>query len=98
MNSDRQALLLKAFGRRVAWLRGARQLDLRACASVLGIAHSTLANVEKATEVPTLLTVARIAEGFGVALADLVDGIDRVQRRGRPGPGAAWLLGVEVPT
>lgn len=63
---------LAVLGRRVQALRSERGLTLQQLAEVSSVSVSMLSAVERAEKAPTVLVLARIAEGLGVSLARLV--------------------------
>ncbi|MCO6005646.1 XRE family transcriptional regulator [Actinoallomurus purpureus] len=65
-------LNLVALGRRVQGLRHDRRLTLQQLADATGVSVSMLSSVERGRKAPTVVVLARVAEGLGVSLAQLV--------------------------
>jgi XRE family transcriptional regulator, regulator of sulfur utilization len=63
---------LAELGGRVQALRGERGLTLQALAEAASVSVSMLSAVERGQKAPTIVVLARIAEGLGVSLAGLV--------------------------
>jgi XRE family transcriptional regulator, regulator of sulfur utilization len=63
---------LEALGRRVQTLRRGRHLTLQRLADAADVSVSMLSSVERGLKAPTVVVLARIADGLGVPLADLV--------------------------
>ncbi|MEU5613045.1 XRE family transcriptional regulator [Streptomyces sparsogenes] len=63
---------LVTLGARVQGLRHARGLTLQRLAHAAEVSVSMLSSVERGQKAPTVLVLARIADGLGVPLADLV--------------------------
>jgi XRE family transcriptional regulator, regulator of sulfur utilization len=63
---------LVALGARIQRLRHAQDLTLQALAGRAGVSVSMLSSVERGRKAPTVLVLARIAEGLGTSLAGLV--------------------------
>jgi len=61
-----------ALGSLVRDLREARELSLTALASAAGVAKQAVANLEKGEVVPSLVTLAQLADALGVDLLELV--------------------------
>jgi XRE family transcriptional regulator, regulator of sulfur utilization len=65
-------LNLVALGGRIQGLRRDRALTLQQLAEVADVSVSMLSSVERGQKAPTIVVLARIADGLGVPLADLV--------------------------
>ncbi|MFE9022544.1 helix-turn-helix domain-containing protein [Streptomyces sp. NPDC007808] len=63
---------LEALGRRVQGLRHDLGLTLQQVAEAADVSVSMLSSVERGQKAPTVVVLDRIADGLGVALADLV--------------------------
>ncbi|MFC5754204.1 helix-turn-helix domain-containing protein [Actinomadura rugatobispora] len=63
---------LAALGGRVQELRRARSLTLQQLADAADVSVSMLSSVERGQKAPTIVTLARIADGLGAPLADLL--------------------------
>ncbi|WP_432872967.1 helix-turn-helix domain-containing protein [Microbispora rosea] len=63
---------LVAFGGRLQGLRRDRGLTLQQLAEAADVSVSMLSSVERGQKAPTIVVLARIADGLGVRLADLV--------------------------
>lgn len=63
---------LSELGRRVQALRRDRGLTLRELAAAAAVSVSMLSSVERGEKAATIVVLARIADGLGVPLADLV--------------------------
>ncbi|WP_433469498.1 helix-turn-helix domain-containing protein [Spirillospora sp. CA-128828] len=63
---------LAVLGARIQGLRRDRGLTLRRLAETADVSVSMLSSVERGQKAPTIVVLARIAEGLGVPLADLV--------------------------
>jgi transcriptional regulator with XRE-family HTH domain len=63
---------LAALGARVQELRHARRLTLQQLAGAAGVSVSMLSSVEHGQKAPTIVVLARIADGLGAPLADLL--------------------------
>lgn len=59
---------------RIRQLRKRRSWTLQQLASTSGVSRSMLSQVERGSANPTLSVAFRIAQAFGISLADLVDG------------------------
>lgn len=63
---------LLALGRRIQGLRHERALTLQHLADAADVSVSMLSSVERGQKAPTITVLARIAEGLGVPLPELV--------------------------
>ncbi|XVQ09453.1 helix-turn-helix domain-containing protein [Spirillospora sp. CA-255316] len=63
---------LVALGGRVQELRHARRLTLQQLADAADVSVSMLSSVERGQKAPTIVVLARIADGLGAPLADLL--------------------------
>jgi XRE family transcriptional regulator, regulator of sulfur utilization len=63
---------LRNLAQRVQALRAERGLTLQQLAAASSVSVSMLSSVERAEKAPTIVVLARIAEGLGVSLARLV--------------------------
>ncbi|MBB6546930.1 helix-turn-helix domain-containing protein [Nonomuraea rubra] len=63
---------LVALGQRVQKLRHQRGMTLQQMAGAADVSVSMLSSVERGHKAPTVVVLARIADGLGVALAELV--------------------------
>ena len=63
---------LSALGRRIQGLRHERALTLQHLADAADVSVSMLSSVERGQKAPTITVLARIAEGLGVPLPELV--------------------------
>lgn len=64
-------------GRRVRSLRGERGMTLQGLAAASGVSRAMLSKVERGEKTPTLVVAAKVAEGLGVSLSQLVGVEDR---------------------
>ena len=71
---------IEAFARNLRYLRHEREMTLRELSEALGIGKSTLCDYENAKADPTLTTLKKIADYFGVSVDWLVG--DTKERRG----------------
>jgi quercetin dioxygenase-like cupin family protein len=69
--------ILEDLAQRVQHLRGDRGLTLSALAERCSVSVSMLSAVERAEKAPTVVVLARIAEGLGVSLVSLLEDDDR---------------------
>jgi XRE family transcriptional regulator, regulator of sulfur utilization len=67
---------LAELGHRIQGLRHERDLTLQALADAASVSVSMLSSVERGQKAPTIVVLARIAEGLGVPLAGLVAAFD----------------------
>jgi transcriptional regulator with XRE-family HTH domain len=67
---------LEELGRRIQMLRLERGLTLQALAEAASVSVSMLSSVEHGQKAPTIVVLARIADGLGAPLADLVAPVD----------------------
>ncbi len=65
-------LELTELGTRVQVLRRYRGLTLQELAGAAGVSASMLSSVERGRKAPTVVVLARIADGLGVPLAELI--------------------------
>lgn len=65
----------KQLGLRIGGLRDAHGWSQRLCAAFLGINHSYLAEIELGKRNPTLRSLEKIADGFGITLEELFRGL-----------------------
>jgi XRE family transcriptional regulator, regulator of sulfur utilization len=63
---------LAALGRRIQVLRHARAQTLQQLAGAAEVSVSMLSSVERGQKAPTIVVLARIADGLGVPLAEIV--------------------------
>ncbi len=63
---------------RVKELRKSHRWTLQQLASSSGVSRSMLSQIERGTANPTLAVAYRIAQAFGISLAELVDTLDAV--------------------
>ncbi|NSC19957.1 helix-turn-helix domain-containing protein [Streptomyces albus subsp. chlorinus] len=63
---------LAALGARVQGLRRDRRLTLQQLAEAADVSVSMLSSIERGRKAPTVVVLARVAEGLGVPLTDLV--------------------------
>ncbi|MFC5834681.1 helix-turn-helix domain-containing protein [Nonomuraea insulae] len=63
---------LAALGRRIQTSRHDRSLTLQQLAEAAEVSVSMLSSVERGQKVPTIVVLARIADGLGMALVDLI--------------------------
>ena len=86
--------LRPAFGRRIRELRLEREWSQEQLAERAGTHWTYVSGVERGRRNPSLNMLARLAEGLGVNLTELLDGLDarsevparpgqRIRRRGR---------------
>lgn len=59
-------------GRRVRDLRGSRGMTLEGLAERSGVSRAMLSKVERGEKTPTLVVAAKVAEGLGINLSQLV--------------------------
>jgi transcriptional regulator with XRE-family HTH domain len=88
-----RAQTLKEFGDRVRALREQRAAELELphygqdkLANDAGLHRTEIGKIERAETEPRLLTLMCLANGFGLTLNDLVDGLPVPQER-KPPPG-----------
>jgi transcriptional regulator with XRE-family HTH domain len=67
---------LGVLGRQVQRLRRSRGLSLAALAEQAGVSVSMLSAVERAEKAPTVVVLARVADGLGVTLSQLLADIE----------------------
>jgi transcriptional regulator with XRE-family HTH domain len=67
---------LAALGRHIQALRYTRGLTLQQLAEAAAVSVSMLSSVERGQKAPTIVVLARIADGLGVPLTELVAGPD----------------------
>ena len=82
------AVSSERLGGRVRELRGGRGLTLDALAEVSGVSRAMISKLERGEKNPTLVVAAKLAEGLGVTLSQLVGVEERrevvvVPREGR---------------
>ena len=82
------AVSSEQFGGRVKELRGRRSLTLEALAERSGVSRAMISKLERGEKNPTLVVAAKLAEGLGVTLSQLVGMEERrevvvVPREGR---------------
>jgi transcriptional regulator with XRE-family HTH domain len=70
---DRAEAISRHLGERVNQLRTARQWSLDRLATASGVSKSMLSQIERQQTNPTLAVTLRIAQAFGMSLADLVE-------------------------
>lgn len=63
------------FGLRVKQLREERGLSQRAFSDSIGMSHTYLADIERGSRNVSIDNVKRIADGFGITVGDLFQGI-----------------------
>lgn len=68
---DRHSLFLQGLGLRISLLREAQGLSQRQFASMIELDRATLIHIECGVGNPKIRTLAKIADGLGVDLADL---------------------------
>jgi transcriptional regulator with XRE-family HTH domain len=71
--SDRPDAINEHLGRRVKKLRGDRGWSLDGMAAASGVSRSMLSEIEREKANPTLAVTFRIAQAFGMTLAELVE-------------------------
>jgi transcriptional regulator with XRE-family HTH domain len=71
------------FGARLRELRVERGLTQPEIASRVGTSASNISDLERGVKVPTLTTVARLADALDCKVTDLVKVLDKPQRRRR---------------
>jgi transcriptional regulator with XRE-family HTH domain len=59
--------------RKLRMLRAERGLTLRQVAALTGVAKETLSDLERGRRRPHDVTLAKLAEGYGVPLEELID-------------------------
>lgn len=69
---------LKLLGERIQAARAERGLTLQALADRSGVSVSMLSSVERGAKAPTVVVLDRIADGLGVALAQLLTQPERM--------------------
>jgi transcriptional regulator with XRE-family HTH domain len=82
------AVSSEQLGGRVKELRGRRGLTLEALAEISGVSRAMISKLERGEKNPTLVVAAKLAEGLGVTLSQLVGMEERrevvvVPREGR---------------
>ena len=75
------------FGARLRELRIARGLTQPEIAAHVGTSASNISDLERGIKVPTLTTVARLAEALDCNVSELVEVLDRKPRKGRTRKG-----------
>jgi transcriptional regulator with XRE-family HTH domain len=73
------------FGARLRELRTAAGLTQPAIAAEVGTSASNISDLERGIKVPTLTTVARLADALDCNVSELVEVLDRKPRKGRVG-------------
>lgn len=68
----------QAFGDALKQLRKERNLSQEAAALTCGIDRAYFGKLERASKIPTLTTVWRIADGFGTRPSDLLARAERL--------------------
>jgi len=66
-------MISRRFGRRLRQLRNERNWSLETLASRSGVSRSMISQIEREQANPTLAVTLRIAQAFGMPLAELVD-------------------------
>ncbi len=66
------AVSSERLGERVKELRGRRGLTLEALAEISGVSRAMISKLERGEKNPTLVVAAKLAEGLGVTLSQLV--------------------------
>jgi len=66
-------MISRRFGRRLRQLRSERNWSLETLASRSGVSRSMISQIEREQANPTLAVTLRIAQAFGMPLAELVD-------------------------
>lgn len=72
----RDRAVVVAFGQRVRQLRRAAALTQEGLSEAAGLHATFISNVERGYRTPTLSTMLRLANGLGVTLAELVEGLE----------------------
>ncbi|WP_275004971.1 helix-turn-helix domain-containing protein [Promicromonospora iranensis] len=67
---------LAKLGTRMQGLRHDRGMTLAELASVTEVSVSMLSSVERGQKAPTVVVLARIADGLGIGLADLINDVE----------------------
>jgi transcriptional regulator with XRE-family HTH domain len=73
------------FGARLRELRIARGRTQPELAAHVGTSASNISDLERGIKVPTLTTVARLADALDCNVSELVEVLDRKPRKGRVG-------------
>lgn len=73
------------FGARLREMRIARGLTQPEIAERVGTSASNISDLERGIKVPTLTTVARLADALGCNVTELVEVLDRRPRRATKG-------------
>src|SRR3712207_9499948 len=81
-------------GRRVRALRRERGLTLEGLARSSGVSRAMISKLERGEKNPTLVVAAKVAEGLGVSLSQVV-GVE--ERRGGGGGRRGGRLGMRHP-
>ncbi|MCU1621294.1 MAG: restriction-modification system control element [Frankiales bacterium] len=77
---------IEAFGRRVRELREQRGLSQEQLAEDSGLHRAVIGFIERAEREPGLTNCWRIADGLGITISELLEGVDRRRRSGPPRP------------
>ncbi len=67
-----------AVGRNLAAIRASRQLTLDRLAKISGVSKGMLVQIEHGRTNPSIATLCRIANAFGISVSRLMDGADSV--------------------
>jgi transcriptional regulator with XRE-family HTH domain len=69
--------VLKAFGLSVRRQRESKKLTQEALAEKAGLHPTYISGIERGVRNPSLLIIARIADGLGIAVSELAEGLGR---------------------
>jgi transcriptional regulator with XRE-family HTH domain len=69
-----KADLLEKFGHRVRELREKQRLSQEGFAEQVGLDRTYISGIERGVRNPTLSTIQRLAEGFGIPIEKLMKG------------------------
>jgi DNA-binding XRE family transcriptional regulator len=72
---------LSALAKRIKELRKKRGFSQEAFADHAGLHRVGFGSIEQCRRAPSILTVLKIAQGFGISLSELLKGVDRPTKR-----------------
>jgi len=72
---------LSALAKRIKELRRKRGFSQEAFADHAGLHRVGFGSIEQCRRAPSILTVLKIAQGFGISLSELLKGVDRPIKR-----------------
>ncbi len=72
---------LSALAKRIKELRKKQGFSQEAFADHAGLHRVGFGSIEQCRRAPSILTVLKIAQGFGISLSELLKGVDRPTKR-----------------